>query len=265
VGTIGEATVKFGVCCGPDRAAELAAFGFDFMEWSVASNIGTADDAAIDSLRKIAHDLPVQVEAWNVLLPGDLKVVGEEADHEHLVTYLESVLPHVRELGGEVVVFGSGRSRTVPDGYDRDQAIEEFEAACRIVADAAAANSLTIAFEPLRTGETNMINRVDEGYSLVRKIDKDAFQLLADHYHMLDNGEDEEVVVDVADRLVHAHIASRPRTVPLTDQEIAELTPFLSALKRANYDRRLSFEARWEDPNDLSRGLDLLKSAWAAA
>jgi sugar phosphate isomerase/epimerase len=256
-----EDLVKFGVCCSPDRSAELIAFGFDFVEWSVASNVGAVDGAGYQQLRRLAGKLPVAPEAWNVLLPGEIKVVGPETDDAALRDYLERALGRVSELGGEVVVFGSGRSRSIPEGFDREQAERQFETACRIVAEVAAVNNLMIALEPLRRGETNMINRVDVGYALVQRIDSPSFRLLADLYHMLDNGEDLSVVVDVADRLDHVHIASRARNVPLEGQDVEDLTAFLRALKRASYDRRVSFECKWENPADLERGLAVLRDA----
>ena len=252
--------MKFGVCCNPDRSAEFAQAGFDFVEWAVASNL-----ARFEELERLAANLPIAPEAWNILLPGDLKVVGPEVDNVALRTYLERVLPRVRALGGAVVVFGSGRSRTIPEGFDRSRAETQFEEASRIIADVAGSNDLTIVLEPLRKGETNLINTLEEGSAVVSRIEQDSLQLLADLYHMLDNGEDLASVASVADQLEHVHIASRPRFVPVEGDDLMDLREFLGHLKRAGYDRGLSFECRTDDLSEFERGLRVLRREWAAA
>ena len=257
--------MKFGVCCSPDRSAEYAAVGFDFVEWAVASNVGTVDAEQFGELQRLAESLSVTPEAWNILLPGDLKVVGPEADNDVLKAYLEVALPRVRALGGELIVFGSGRSRTIPDDFDHAVAEQQFELACRTIAESAAENALTIVLEPLRKGETNLVNTVDEGLDLVNRIDHPSLELLADLYHMLDNEEPHSSVVPAAAHLRHVHIASRPRFVPLDGEDLTDLNAFLSELKRAGYDRRLSFECKSDDVAEFGRGLDVLREAWAAA
>ncbi|MEJ7839621.1 MAG: sugar phosphate isomerase/epimerase family protein [Thermomicrobiales bacterium] len=243
----------------------MAALGFDFVEWAVASNIGTTDQARFDELQTLTRSLPVTSEVWNILLPGDIKVVGPEADTSKLRNYLDAALPKVRALGGELIVFGSGRSRTVPENFDRTIAETQFREAIGIIADVAGANDLTIVLEPLRTGETNLINTVAEGLAVVEEMAHPNFELLADLYHMLDNGENLADVVPAARHLRHVHIATKPRLVPLEGEDVVVLGQFLTELKRAGYDERMSFECKSDDPDELRRGLEILRETWAAA
>ena len=257
--------MKFGVCCSPDRSAAFAECGFDFVEWAVASNVGNVDADQFSALQRVTESLSVIPEVWNILLPGDLKVVGPDADNDVLKAYLDVALSRVRGLGGELVVFGSGRSRTIPDDIDRAVAELQFELSCRTIAQAAAENALTIVLEPLRKGETNLINTVDEGLELVNRIGHPSLELLADMYHMLDNDEPFSSVLPAASHLKHVHIASRPRFVPLDGEDLSDLNSFLGELKRAGYEGRLSFECRSDDVAEFGRGLDVLREAWAAA
>lgn len=243
----------------------MAKLGFDFVEWAVASNVGTTDDARFEELQTLAASLPVTSEVWNILLPGEIKIAGPEADSTKLQTYLDVALPRVRALGGNVIVFGSGRSRTIPEGVDRAVATAQFHEAVKIIADSASNHDLTIVLEPLRTGETNLINTVAEGLSVVEQVAHPSFELLADLYHMLDNEEDLADVVPTSAHLRHVHIATKPRLVPLEGEDVLVLKEFLTELKRAGYDERMSFECKSDDPAELQRGLRVLRDTWAAA
>src|SRR5690606_512253 len=120
---------------------------------------------------------------------------------------------------------------------------DQFRAACVVVAQVAAANGLTIVFEPLRKPETNLINLVSEGLDLVESLDQPGFELLADMYHMAEEGEPFDIVAKAAPRLKHVHIAAAgTRGVPLNDAEQAMLREFFQELHRAGYDSRISFE-----------------------
>jgi sugar phosphate isomerase/epimerase len=255
--------VKFGICSNPAQAELMNDIGADFIEWNVSANVGTASDAEYASLVKTTGRLSLRPEAWNVLLPGEIMVVGPEANPDELRTYAERALPRVRQLGGEVIVFGSGRSRTVPEEWSAETAQEQFATACRIVAEIAHANDLVIVLEPLRRQETNLITRVDEGLRLVERLDQPGFELLADMYHMAAEDEPFANLIEAAPRLRHVHIAAPDsRGVPLEPEATTVLGEFFRTLRKTGYDARISFECKWEDPEDLATGLTIARELW---
>ena len=69
----------------------------------------------------------------------------------------------------------------------------------RIIASIASGNGITVLVEPLRRGECNIINTVEEGAGLCEAVDDQSFSLMADIYHMESNGEplDEAVYCEV--------------------------------------------------------------------
>jgi sugar phosphate isomerase/epimerase len=256
--------VKFGICSQPAQAATMQEIGADFVEWNVSSNVGTASDEAYRELQALAASLAVKPEAWNVLLPGEIKVTGPDADLDQLQEYAKRALPRVRQLGGEVIVFGSGRSRSIPEGFPEDTGRAQFRDACAVVASVAAANDLTIVFEPLRKPETNLINLVSEGLDLVESLNQPGFELLADMYHMAEEAEPFDIVVKAAPRLKHVHIAAAgSRGVPLNETDQAMLAEFFRELHRAGYDQRISFECRAEDVEEYRQGLAIARQLWA--
>ena len=102
--------MQWGICANPEQANALAEAGYDYLEWSVNRTVGVFGEAEYADLRRVAAQLPIRPEAWNQFLPADLKVVGPAANHGALRTYLALTCPRIAELGGEVVVFGSGAS-----------------------------------------------------------------------------------------------------------------------------------------------------------
>ncbi|MDP9353052.1 MAG: sugar phosphate isomerase/epimerase [Chloroflexota bacterium] len=119
------------------------------------------------ALRKEARDLPPVPEAWNIMLPTTLKVVGVEADHEGMAAYLETALFRAAELGGSIVVFGSAPSRRVPEDWPRDEALKQFEDACLRAGKVARKHGITLAVEPLPSSTVNLVNCVAEGARVV--------------------------------------------------------------------------------------------------
>jgi len=255
--------MRFGVCCAPDQTAALADVPLDYVEWPVASTVGAMDDAAFRGLARDAARLPFRPEVWNVLLPQVLMLVGPAADHEGLRRYAGRTLPRLRALGGEVVVLGSGLCRAVPEGWPRAEAETQFGLACRILAEEADRRGLTIALEPLNRRETNLVTTFGDAVRVVALIDAAAFRVLADLYHMAAEDEPFAAVRTAAPVLAHVHVAAPiTRTVPGDAEAVAALRSFLGELAAAGYDRRISLECVWKEPEEIARGLAATKAAW---
>ncbi|MGC4192171.1 MAG: sugar phosphate isomerase/epimerase family protein [Thermomicrobiales bacterium] len=261
-------TMRFGVCVSSEQTAELDVLTGDarpdFVEWSVAKSVGTLDEAGFAALRMETTALPFVPETWNVLLPGSLKIVGPNADLNVLAVYAETALARVAALGGTLCVFGSGGARTIPEGWDRAEGRRQFVAACRVLVPVAAAHGVTLALEPLRRVETNLINTVTDGLAMLDDVGDARLAILADLYHMLEEGEDVSVVRQAGARLMHVHVAAAgPRTLPVAGDG-AVTKAFFRELRAAGYDRRVSIECRWDDVAALGESLAFLRETWAA-
>src|SRR5439155_6448319 len=92
-------------------------------------------DEDFERLVAALGECSVPALACNVFLPGGLKVVGPDVDAGQLRRYLETSLARMERIGAHVLVVGSGTARSVPDGFDRDRALAQFEALLRDVAE----------------------------------------------------------------------------------------------------------------------------------
>src|SRR5262249_60070347 len=113
----------------------------------------------------------------------------------------------------------------------------------RRMAAEARSHGITIAVEPLRRQETNIINTAAEGLALVNAIDVPNFQLMIDFYHLASEREDPAIVLTARDHLVHLHMANpQGRAFPLAWDEY-DYAPFFARLREIGYNRRISVEA----------------------
>ena len=186
------------------------------------------------------------IAAANGFLPGDLRTTGPEVDLERLRRYATAAFRRARQVGIGIVVYGSGASRQVEEGFDRARAEQQFVEALQTVGPPAAQAGITVVVEPLNTAECNIINSVTEGAEAVRAAGHPHVMLLADLYHMLREDESPEAIERAGALLRHVHVAERAeRTPPGVAGD--DFRPFLRALARIGYAGDYSLECRWQD------------------
>jgi sugar phosphate isomerase/epimerase len=233
-------------CCGSlDQAEAAQAAGFDYLECPLVSLRAEEDDAAFAPVLAAYQAAPLPVRAFNIFLPGELKVVGPAVDDHRVARYVTNALVRARQIGAEVVVFGSGAARRIPDGFGREQALEQLVHFLRLVADAAEANNLTIAIEPLNRKESNVINSVAEGVELAQRANRESIRVLADFYHMDEDGEPLSEISRNAAWLAHIHVADTGRFAPGTGEYPYPV--FAEELRKAGYNGMVSMECRWNN------------------
>ncbi|MBR1576832.1 MAG: sugar phosphate isomerase/epimerase [Bacteroidales bacterium] len=233
--------------CGLNRAPAAVACGLDYLEANVASFlVPEQSDSAFAAQRAAADGLGFPIYSANGFFPKDLLVVGPDADPERALRYARTAIRRASEAGLKILVLGSSRSRSIPEGFSREEAEGQFLALLRGMAPTAEKYGVVVAIEPLQESETNFINTVTEGAAMARLAGSPNICVIADFYHMAREGEPADDIVAAADKLVHCHIAEcRNRTAPGVDGD--DFTPYFKALKQIRYDGRISLECRWDD------------------
>ena len=251
--------MKIGICTSLDNIEKVAQIGFDYIELAV-TRIADMDSGEFSAAIHKMENLGMRCEALNVLFPGNIRLTGPEVDKEKIREYLENVFVKVSQLGGKIVVFGSGGPRRIPEGWDREKAWGQLKDAARITGDIAGKYDITIAMEPLNTGETNILNSVSEGFKFVQEVAHPNVKLLADFYHMRKENEDISVLKSVASQLVHLHIAKGSDRAYPKDLSEDLYEEFFNTLREAGYDGRCSIEGNTSDiEKDGPVALDLLR------
>ena len=149
--------MQFGFCGEFSWTTPARAAGYDFAEWTVSNLLGPRQSDAefapnLAAIRAAALPYP----AANGFIPADLKITGPHVDRGALEAYATRAFARAQTAGVDVIVFGSGGARAIPEGYSRDAAWEQLVAFTKMIAPVAAAHAVTVVVEPLnRTGGRN--------------------------------------------------------------------------------------------------------------
>ncbi|MDR1676255.1 MAG: sugar phosphate isomerase/epimerase [Tannerella sp.] len=236
---------RVGICTSIENASILKEAGCSYAEIGISGFfVPDRPDSAFVPNREKAATCVLPVSAGNIFFPGNLRLTGPDVDLEKTLAYVDVAMRRAQQTGTKIFVLGSGGSRRIPDGFDRETAVEQFTELCRRIALLGEKYGVTVVLEPLRKEETNLIHTVREGMEIVRAVNHPNLQVLADFYHMACAGEDAQALVEAGASLHHCHIAEKTgRTAPGVHGD--DFTPYFKALKQINYRGSLSIECNW--------------------
>ena len=259
-----EYSLPLGVCTAYDKAPLLKSLGYSFVEESVGRFlIPDAGDEQYEKNRLALQTEKVPVRSYIYFFPGSLKSVGPDIHHEAILKRADLALRRAKECGSKNIVFGSGGSRAIPEGFDRAKAKVQHIELCQKMAPLAEKYGVTLAVEPLNRSETNFINSLAEGVEIIQAVNNPWFRLQCDIYHMLKDNESPEEIVKYGQYITHCHLAEKQkRTAPGVMGD--DFRPYFRALKKIKYTGGLSLECVWTDfDSEIARGIDVVKKQLA--
>lgn len=234
--------MKFGICLGAERAISDAPASADYIELS-ASEIYAMTDEQFDALKDAVARKKFQTYSVNNLIDASLRLTGPDVDMDAVSAYCDRTFLRLAELGITLLVFGSGKSRNVPDGFSYDEAYRQLVCVGQLLAQKAERFGQTVVIEPLAYKKVNILHTYAEGVQYARDVNRANFKALVDFYHFESNGEPASSLAEGSDYLVHTHFATaQTRTMPRSEEDWHSFESFLCALKAAGYDGAMSFE-----------------------
>lgn len=254
--------IEIGVCRPSRDLGEAVQFGFDYLEPSVAE-IAVMDEPAFQAFKAAVLGSPIRCESFNSFI-RKLRVVGDDVHPEELKSYLESSFERCGQLGGKVVVWGSAGSRNVEEGYSRERAWEQIQSFLRLAGDIARPKGIVIAIEPLRKKESNIINTGAEALRLVREVDHPNVKMIIDYFHLREENEKPEIILQARKEIVHFHFANpHGRVWPKDPSEDAEYGRFFELVKKIGFRGGISIEARGSFEEDAAASLAFFRKELA--
>ena len=226
----------------------LQRYGYRYLVESVGKLISprTVTDEQFQSNVLKIKNLRVPMYAFNIFIPEELKIVGPDVNEAALLTYVDKVFQRCQAAGVNRIIWGSGGSRRVPEGFDRTKAKEQFVSMAKKIADKASRYNITLALENLNSTETNFITTVEEALDIVKKVDHKNLRLCVDIYHMLKEGEAPASILKTKGYVIYCEVAEKEgRTPPGVQGD--DFRPYFSALKQVGYNDKIMIECRWEN------------------
>lgn len=210
--------------------------GYDYAEATVGL-LMELEPAELDRLVSEG----VVIEVANSFIPPSLPIVSTPV--EKLEVYVDEAMRRLVRLGGRLIIFGSGKARSLGGDPKNIKYLENFLALCSRLGEK---HGVTVALEPLNARETDFMNYVSEGYELMKRLGLPNIALLADAFHMYCGNEPISNLSACTDAIVHVHVSEPDRTYPGASGG-EYLRAFAAGLDEAGYAARVTVECSFSD------------------
>jgi sugar phosphate isomerase/epimerase len=237
--------------------AELGYTGLELAPFTLAPRITQLAHAQRRLLRSQAEAQGLTIVGlhWLLARTEGLQVTSASEEVRHRTSaYLIELAGCCRDLGGEVMVFGSPAQRRIPAGATRDQAaeyaIDTFRRALPGIADC----GVKLCLEPLTAQETDFINTCAEAVELLARVDHPNFVLHLDVKAMAaESLPTPELIRRYAPCMGHFHANDPNKRGP--GFGATDFVPIFQALRESGYRGWVSVEVfdYSPDPETIAR------------
>ena len=237
--------------------AGLGYQGLEIAPFTIAPRVTDVPAERRRQLRRQAEENGLQIIGLHWLLAkteGLQLTAADPAIRRRTADYLVELARFCRDLGGELMVFGSPAQRRIPAGAARaqaaDYAVDTFCQALPGIADA----GVKVCLEPLSPPEADFINTCAEAVAFLDRIGHPNFLLHLDVKAMAtDEAPATELIRRYAARTGHFHANDVNRRGP--GFGTTDFVPIFRALKEVNYQGWVSVEVfdYSPDPETIAR------------
>ena len=247
--------------------------GYDGLEvapFTLAPRITDVDAKRRSELRRQAADAGIEIIGLHWLLArteGLYLTSPDSAVRQKTADYLAALAEATRDLGGDLMVFGSPKQRSLLEGVSRERAFEFAVDTFRRAMPALDAAGVRLCMEPLAPVETDFINTCAEAARLADAVGHPGFVLHLDVKAMSSEPTPvTELIRQYAGRAGHFH-ANDPNMRGPGFGDV-DFTPIFAALQDAGYRGWVSVEVfdYSPDPETVARqSVEYMQSVAARA
>jgi sugar phosphate isomerase/epimerase len=237
--------------------AELGYTGLELAPFTLAPRITDVSAEQRHLLRRQAEDCGLTIFGlhWLLARTEGLHITSpDEAVRRRTADYLVELARCCRDLGGELMVFGSPAQRRIPDGATRaqaaDLAVDTFQRALPGIVD----SGVKLCLEPLAPTEADFINTCAEAIAILDQLNHASFVL---HQDVKAMSSESLPVPDLirrhASRTGHFHANDPNKRGPGFGN--TDFVPIFQALKDTSYQGWVSVEVfdYSPDPETIAR------------
>ncbi|OGP93252.1 MAG: hypothetical protein A2157_20135 [Deltaproteobacteria bacterium RBG_16_47_11] len=234
-------------------AAQLGYEGIEIAPFTLADSVTDISPEKRKAIRKAAENAGVEIVGlhWLLMRPEGLHINHpDEIIRIRTQEYIEALIHFCADIGGKLLIHGSGHQREVHEKCTFREAWEWARETFEACLETAAKRNVIYCIEPLTRTSTNFINTVDEALQMVKEIRHPNFKMVFDCRSATAH---EESVMGALLRalesrtLCHVHINDASGKGPGFGE--TKLAPILKTLIEHGYQRHLSVEVFDFDPD----------------
>jgi sugar phosphate isomerase/epimerase len=237
--------------------AELGYTGLEIAPFTLAHRVTEISSERRRQLRDEANEAGISIIGLHWLLAkteGLHLTAIDEATRQRTADYLIELARCCRELGGDILVFGSPAQRRIPAGASpalaTDYATDTLKRALPGIAD----QGVKLCLEPLTTQETDFLNTCAEACTILDSLRHPNLALHQDVKAMSSEAEPvPELIRKFARQTAHFHANDPNKRGP--GFGAVDFVPIFRALKESNYQGWVSVEVfdYSPDPETIAR------------
>lgn len=164
-------------------AAEIGYAGVEIAPFTLGQHPCALDADGRRSLTQAATTASVEIVGLHWLLAGTEGLHISHPDslvRERTAQYLCDLVDLCSDVGGELVVFGSPKQRSIPAELDTQQAWANAVETVRKVIPALESSNIVLCVEPLSPEETDFLNSAEEAAEMIRELDSSNVRMILD-------------------------------------------------------------------------------------
>jgi len=230
--------------------AEVGYAGVEIAPFTLNNDVRKISAQQRESVRTAADEAGIRVVAlhWLLARTEGLHLTHPDREiRENTAEYLGHLARFCRDLGGQVMVFGSPKQRNLLPGVDRAQGMKHAKEVLQRAMPVLDECQVTLALEPLSRGTTNFLTTAADAVELAEMVDSARCQLLLDCLAMsTESVPPAELIRRHAKHLVHFHANDPNRRGPGMGE--LDFRPILQALRDVDYRGWVSVEVFDDSP-----------------
>ena len=225
--------------------AEAGYTGIEVAPFKISLDLASVPDSVFEDMRNEAQRNGLEVIGlhWLLAKTDGLHLTSpDRAVRRKTAEYLRLLARVCRQLGGEVMVFGSPTQRNLLPGVTKEQAADFAVEVFRETIETFAEQQVVLCLEPLTEKETDFINTCDEAMEIIRELHHPSVMLHQDVKAML--GAESESIPSLIHRhknfCKHFHVNDKNLLGPGMGE--TDYHPILQALIESHYEGWVSVE-----------------------
>jgi sugar phosphate isomerase/epimerase len=238
----------------------IAGLGYTGLELAPFTLAPRITDVSVERRRDLKHQaaehgITLLGLHWLLAKTEGLHLTSPDAAvRQRTADYLNELAKCCRDVGGDILVFGSPAQRRIPANHTRAQAVDLAVDTLRRARTGIADCGVRFCLEPLSPPEADFINTAAEGIEILDRIDHPQFQLHLDVKAMsTETIPTPELLRWHHSRMGHFHANDPNRRGP--GFGATDFVPIFRALKDTNYQGWVSVEVfdYTPDPETIAR------------